>query len=159
MVYVHTVIARDDSGKLVIRGLYIGDDEEVFTRAADLSIKVNFTVFDEPLKKVVVFLDPSEFKTTWLGNKSIYRTRMAMADNGELIVLAPGLKEFGEDKEIDRLIRKYGYRGTPATLKAVADNEELRMNLSAAAHLIHGSSEGRLSITFCPGNVQKKEIE
>jgi nickel-dependent lactate racemase len=159
VVYVHTVIARDDSGKLVIRGLYIGDDEEVFTRAADLSIKVNFTVFDEPLKKVVVFLDPSEFKTTWLGNKSIYRTRMAMADNGELIVLAPGLKEFGEDKEIDRLIRKYGYRGTPATLKAVADNEELRMNLSAAAHLIHGSSEGRFSITYCPGNVTQKEIE
>jgi nickel-dependent lactate racemase len=159
VVYVHTVIGRDDTGKLVIRGLFIGDDEEVFTRAAELSIKVNFTVFDEPLRKVVVFLDPSEFKTTWLGNKSIYRTRMAMADDGDLIVLAPGLKEFGEDKEIDRLIRKYGYRGTPATLKAVAENEELRLNLSAAAHLIHGSSEGRFSITYCPGNVTQKEIE
>ena len=105
--------------KLVVRGLFIGDDEEVFRLAADLSLKVNFNVLEKPLKKVVVYLDPSEFKSTWLGNKSIYRTRMAMADNGELIVLAPGLKEFGEDKEIDRLIRKYGYHGTPATLKSL----------------------------------------
>jgi nickel-dependent lactate racemase len=159
VVYVHTVIGRDESGKLVIRGLYIGDDQEVFKLAADLSIKVNFTVFEKPLKKVVVFLDPAEFRTTWLGNKSIYRTRMAMADNGELIVIAPGLKEFGEDKEIDRLIRKYGYRGTPATLAALKENEELKQNLSAAAHLIHGSSEGRFSITYCPGHLTRKEIE
>ncbi|MCX6327130.1 MAG: lactate racemase domain-containing protein [Bacteroidia bacterium] len=159
IVYVHTVIGRDDAGKLVIRGLFIGDDEEVFRLAAELSIKVNFTMLDKPLKKVVVYLDPSEYKSTWLGNKSIYRTRMAMADNGELIVLAPGLKEFGEDKEIDRLIRKYGYRGTPATLKSLSDNEELRNNLSAAAHLIHGSSEGRFSITYCPGQLTREEIE
>jgi nickel-dependent lactate racemase len=140
VVYVHTVIGYDENDKLVIRGLYIGDDEEVFRLASELSLKVNFTVFDKPLKKVVVYLDPSEFKSTWLGNKSIYRTRMAMADDGELIVLAPGLREFGEDKEIDRLIRKYGYRGTPATLAALKDNEELMNNLSAAAHFIHGST-------------------
>jgi nickel-dependent lactate racemase len=159
VVYVHTVIGRDENGKLVMRGLFVGDSEEVFTLAAELSMKVNFSVLEKPLKKVVVFLDPSEFKSTWLGNKSVYRTRMAMADNGELIVLAPGLKEFGEDKEIDRLIRKYGYRGTPATLKAVAENEELKNNLSAAAHLIHGSSEGRFSITYCPGYLSREEIE
>jgi nickel-dependent lactate racemase len=159
IVYIHTVIGRDKTGKLVIRGLFIGDDEEVFKLAAELSIKVNFTIVEKPLKKVVVYLDPSEFKSTWLGNKSVYRTRMAMADNGELIVLAPGLKEFGEDKEIDRLIRKYGYRGTPATLKSLKENEELAKNLSAAAHLIHGSSEGRFSITYCPGKLSKNEIE
>jgi nickel-dependent lactate racemase len=159
IVYVHTVIGRDNRGTLVVRGLFIGDDEEVFRLASDLSLKVNFNVLEDPLKKVVVFLDPSEYKSTWLGNKSIYRTRMAMADNGELIVLAPGLKEFGEDKEINRLIRKYGYRGTPATLKSQRENEELNNNLSAAAHLIHGSSEGRFSITYCPGYLTKDEIE
>jgi len=159
VVYIHTVIARDESGKLVIRGLYVGDDPDVFTLAAELSLKVNFSVFEKPLEKVVVYLDPSEFKSTWLGNKSIYRTRMAMADDGELIVLAPGLKEFGEDKEIDRLIRKYGYRGTPATLEALKKNEDLNQNLSAAAHLIHGSSEGRFSVTYCPGHLTREEIE
>ena len=159
IVYVLTVIGREKDCKLVVRGLFIGDDVEVFNLAAELSIKVNFTVLDTPLKKVIVYLDPSEFKSTWLGNKSIYRTRMAMADNGELVVLAPGLKEFGEDKEIDRLIRKYGYRGTPATLKSLEGNDELMNNLSAAAHLIHGSSEGRFSITYCPGFLTRKEIE
>lgn len=160
IVYIHTVVGRDSqTNKLVTRGLFIGDDYSVFTKAAELSLKVNFTMLDKPLKKVVVYLDPSEFKSTWLGNKSIYRTRMALADNGELIVLAPGLKEFGEDKEIDRLIRKYGYRGTPQTLKSLKENKELENNLSAAAHLIHGSSEGRFSITYCPEHISKEEIE
>jgi nickel-dependent lactate racemase len=159
VVYIQTVIGRDDSGNLVIRGLYIGDDEEVFILASGLSVKVNLNLLDEPLKKVVVYLDPSEFKSTWLGNKSIYRTRMAMAGNGELIVLAPGLKQFGEDREIDRLIRKYGYRGTPATLKSLGENEELRNNLGAAAHLIHGSTEERFTVIYCPGNLTRQETE
>jgi nickel-dependent lactate racemase len=159
IVYVHTVIGRDDDGKLVVRGLFVSDDASGFELAAKLSLEVNFEMLAEPLKKVVVFLDPSEFKSTWLGNKAVYRTRMAMADGGELIILAPGLKEFGEDHEIDRLIRKYGYRGTPATLAAAKANAELQNNLSAAAHLIHGSSEGRFSITYCPGHLTQHEIE
>jgi hypothetical protein len=114
---------------------------------------------DKPLDKVVVYLDSGEFRTTWLGNKSIYRTRMAIADGGELVVLAPGVHKFGEDNEIDRLIRKYGYKGTPAVLRAVDENEELRNNLSAAAHLIHGSSEGRFTIRYCPGHLTRQEVE
>ena len=156
ILYILTVVGMDpQDGSLKVRGLYIGDDKEVFKAAAALSIEVNFNMLDRPMKKVVVYLDPAEFKSTWLGNKSVYRTRMAIADGGELIVLAPALKEFGEDAEIDRMIRKYGYFGTPQTLKSVRENEDLRNNLSAAAHLIHGSSEGRFSVTYCPGN--KKE--
>lgn len=164
IVYVQTVVGLDKTdGKIKCRGLFIGDDYEVFEKAAKLALQVNFDLLDKPLKKIVVYLDPTEFKSTWLGNKSVYRTRMAIEDNGELIVIAPALKEFGEDKEIDRLIRKYGYFGTPQTLKSCDENEELRNNLSAAAHLIHGSSEGRFSITYCPGktseNLTQAEIE
>ena len=159
IVYVHTVIGRGDNGELVVRGLFVSDDASGFELAAKLSLEVNFEMLAEPLKEVVVYLDPSEFKSTWLGNKAVYRTRMAMADGGELIILAPGLKEFGEDHEIDRLIRKYGYRGTPATLAAAKANPELQNHLSAAAHLIHGSSEGRFSITYCPGHLTQQEIE
>ncbi len=150
IVYVLTVMQKTGNG-MVMRGLYIGDDDQTYVAGAKLSQQVNLDLLDAPLKKVLVYLDPLEFKSTWLGNKAIYRTRMAMADGGELIILAPGLKEFGEDPEIDRLIRKYGYRGTPATLAAVKANEELRANLGAAAHLIHGSSEGRFRIRYCPG--------
>jgi nickel-dependent lactate racemase len=159
IVYVHPVVARGASGALEVRGLFIGDDAEVFNRAAALSLEVNFEMLEAPLEKVVVHLDPAEFKSTWLGNKAVYRTRMAMADGGELVILAPGLREFGEDHEIDRLIRKYGYRGTPSTLAATRVNPELQQNLSAAAHLIHGSSEGRFGITYCPGHLSRAEIE
>jgi nickel-dependent lactate racemase len=163
IVYVLTVVGVDDEGDQKVRGLFIGDSYDVFDNAARLSLQVNFTMLDKPLKKVVVWMDPNEFKSTWLSNKSVYRTRMAIADGGELIVLAPALSVFGEDPEIDRLIRKYGYKGTPNTLKAVDENEELKSNLSAAAHLIHGSSEGRFNITYCPGkscgNLTKEEIE
>lgn len=159
IVYIHTVVARGAGGALEVRGLFIGDDAEVFNRAAALSLEVNFEMLEAPLQKVVVHLDPAEFKSTWLGNKAVYRTRMAMADGGELVILAPGLREFGEDHEIDRLIRKYGYRGTPATLAATRANPELQQNLSAAAHLIHGSSEGRFGITYCPGHLSRAEIE
>jgi len=159
ILYVLTVVAPDNEGTLHTRGLYIGTGFECFNQAAALSKEVNFTMVDQPLKRAVVYLDPKEFRSTWLGNKAVYRTRMAMADDGELIILAPGLQEFGEDPEIDRLIRKYGYYGTEATLKAVQEHEELQQNLSAAAHLIHGSSEGRFSITYAPGKLSKDEIE
>jgi nickel-dependent lactate racemase len=159
IVYVQTVVGRADDGGLAVRGLYIGDDIECFERASALSLEVNFEMLDKPLKKVVVYLDPTEFKSTWLGNKSVYRTRMAIEDDGELIVLAPGLKEFGEDAQIDALIRKYGYVTTPEVLNALDENQDLADNLSAAAHLIHGSSENRFSITYCPGHLTQQEIE
>jgi nickel-dependent lactate racemase len=159
IVYVQTVVGKNDAGKLVVRGLYIGDDVECFELAAALSLKVNFKMMDREIKKAVVFLDPHEFKSTWLGNKSVYRTRMALADHAELIVLAPGVHEFGEDSAIDALIRRYGYCGTPRTLELVKEDPALAANLSAAAHLIHGSSEGRFTIRYCPGHLTREEIE
>ncbi len=152
ITYILTVMEQDyNSREMHMRGFYAGDEVAVFEEACKLARAVNITLLDREPKKVVVYLDPHEFQSTWLGNKSVYRTRMAIADDGELIVLAPALKEFGEDPTIDRLIRKFGYCGTPATLKAVEEDEELGGNLGAAAHLIHGSSEGRFKITYCPG--------
>jgi nickel-dependent lactate racemase len=159
LVYLLTVRGKTSDGQLVTRGLYAGDDGACFRRAAVLCRRENLDLLPEPIHKIVVHLDPAEFKSTWVGNKSIYRTRMALADNAELIVLAPGVREFGEDAEIDRLIRKFGYRGTPQTLEAVRLYPELAHNLSAAAHLIHGSSEGRFKITYCPGQLSREEIE
>jgi nickel-dependent lactate racemase len=159
IVYVLTVVGKDESGNLAIRGLFIGDDTECFLRAAALAVEVNIQLLDSAIRKAVVYLDPSEFKSTWVGNKSIYRTRMALADGGELIILAPGLARFGEDDRIDRLIREYGYIGTSRILEMAGAREDLRQNLGTAAHLIHGSSEGRFGITYCPGKLDQREIE
>lgn len=157
--YVLSVRGRDERGQLVTRGLFGGDDARCFERGAELCRSVNLDLLDEPLRKAVVFLDPREYHSTWLGNKAIYRTRMALADGGELIILAPNVNTFGEDPEVDRLIRKYGYHGTSRTLQAIAENEDLQANLAAAAHLIHGSTEGRFGVTYCPGGLTQSEIE
>jgi len=161
IVYILTVMARNGSGETEMRGFFAGDDLATFEQAAALSQKVNINLLDEPLREAVVYLDPASFRSTWLGNKAIYRTRMAMADGGELLVIAPGVDKFGEDSEIDAIIRKYGYCGTPATLRAVRENEDIRAYLSAAAHLIHGSSEGRFKITYAttPSLLTRDEVE
>jgi hypothetical protein len=159
VIYILTVVGKDAAGKPELRGLFAGDDIECFRKAAALAAKLNIELLPDPLQKVVVYLDPLEYHSTWLGNKSVYRTRMAIADGGELLVIAPGLCKFGEDKGIDMLIRKYGYLDTPDILDLVKRNEDLQINLSAAAHLIHGSSDSRFRITYSPGSLSREEIE
>ena len=156
--YILTVTTTDED-ETRIRGLWAGRRRALFEEAVRLSQQLNFTLLDKPLERVVVYLDPEHYKSTWLGNKAIYRTRMAIADDGELIIIAPGVKQFGEDKAIDVLIRQYGYSGTPRILQLVNEKDDLRDNLSAAAHLIHGSSEGRFQITYAPGHLTREEIE
>lgn len=157
LMYVLTVTTnRGDD--VFIHGLWYGRSRKNFEEAVALSREKNLTYMEKPLKKVIVNLDEREFKSTWLGNKAIYRTRMAIADGGELIILAPGVRKFGEDAENDRLIRKYGYVGRVNVLKLVEENDDLKNNLSVAAHLIHGSSDGRFSVTYAARHLTKEEI-
>jgi len=149
-----------DNSTHVVRGLFIGFGRECFEKAAALSREINVSLLDEPASKMVVYLDPSEYRTTWLGNKAIYRTRMAIKDGGELLILAPALERFGEDLKIDMLIRKYGYRPHDEIITKAAPETELGENLSAAAHLIHGCSEGRFTVRYCPcDKLSRKDIE
>ncbi len=157
LLYVLTT-TTNKGDEVTIHGLYIGRERSNFEAAVKKSQQINLTHMKQRLKKVVVYLDPREFKSTWLGNKAIYRTRMAIADGGELIVLAPAVAHFGEDPENDKLIRKYGYVGRENVLKLVEDNDDLKQNLSVAAHLIHGSSDGRFQITYCAGRLTEEEV-
>ena len=157
--FILTVLGKKND-KLTLQGVYCGNQDDTYEQACKLSQQLNLNLLDKPIKKAIVFLEPAEFKTTWLGNKAIYRTRMAMADDGELIVLAPGLQRFGEDLEIDQLIRKFGYKTTDETLESVKQHPELASNLSAAAHLIHGTADKRFNVTYCPNDaVTQEEIE
>ena len=160
ILWVLTVTTAPE-GKIRTHGLFIGEGRECLTEAVKLAQEKNIDFTEHGVKKCVVWLDPSEFKSTWLGNKAVYRTRMMMADGGELIILAPGVERFGEDPECDRLIRKYGYRGRLNILDAfeTPENQDLRDNMSAAAHLIHGSSDGRFSIIYAVKNISGEEIE
>lgn len=158
--FVLTVTTAPE-GQIRTHGLFIGDTRKTLEDAIALSQKKNIDFVETGLKKCIVYLDPSEFKSTWLGNKAVYRTRMAIADGGELLVLAPGVERFGEDTQVDALIRKYGYRGRISTLEAFRspEGEDLRNNMGAAAHLIHGSSDGRFTITYAVKNISRAEIE
>lgn len=159
IVYILTVVTTDICGNVNLKGLYAGDSRNSFVKATKLSQKANITFLKKPMDKFVVYLHPKEYKSTWLGNKAIYRTRMAVDNKGEVVILAPGLKQFGEDSTIDQIIQKYGYLSSAEIIKAVKINKDLQQNLSAAAHLIHGSSENRFKITYCPGHVEKNKIE
>ena len=148
-------------GRICTHGIFAGEGRKCLEDAVKLAQERNIDYVEHGIGKCVVYLDPSEFTSTWLGNKAVYRTRMAMADGGELIVLAPGVRHFGEDETNDALIRKYGYKGRLQTLEvfrspAAAD---LRANMGVAAHLIHGSSDGRFSITYCVKEITREEIE
>ena len=159
IVYVLTVVESTPDQGPVVRGLFVGDDHSVFYRAGELSAQVNCFRIPEAPKKIVVWMDPSKYKKTWVANKAIYRTRMAIADGGTLLIIAPGVDRFGEHDDVDDLIRRYGYRTTPEVVDLVAKNADLRSNLSAAAHLMHASTENRFQVEYCPGKLTRQEIE
>lgn len=159
LLYVLTVTTTNEKDETLIHGIYIGRRRELFEMSVWKSQETNMTKLEAPVKKCVVYLDPREFRSTWLGNKAVYRTRMAMAEGGELIVLASNVKKFGEDEENDRLIRKYGYVGREKVLELVKTEDDLKNNLSVAAHLIHGSSDGKFKVTYCTKHLSKEEVE
>jgi nickel-dependent lactate racemase len=157
--YIQVVLARDKLGQLVHTGFHVGDDLDTYLTAAKQARQQNITILEEPLKKVVCVMQEDEFFSTWVANKAVYRTRMALADGGELLIIAPGLKRFGEQPEVDGLIRKYGYCGTPRVMEFYKQNADMQDLAHATAHLIHGSSEGRFKITYAPGHLSRADIE
>ena len=160
IVFVLTVTTAEKT-TIFTHGVFIGEGRKCLEEAVALAQEKNIDFVEHGIKKCVVYLDPGEFRSTWLGNKAVYRTRMAIADGGELIILAPGVAKFGEDPAVDLLIRKYGYKGRLQTLEAFGreDADDLRENMGAAAHLIHGSYDGRFSITYAVKEITKEEIE
>jgi nickel-dependent lactate racemase len=158
-VYLQIVMQRDDDNKLVISGLYVGDDLDTYLQAARRSRAQNITTFEKPIRKIVAVMQPDEFRATWVANKAVYRTRMAIADGGELLIIAPGVERFGEQPEVDALIRKYGYKGTERTLRLYKTEADMQAIPHGVAHLIHGSSEGRFTIRYAPGHLTRAEIE
>jgi nickel-dependent lactate racemase len=157
-LFVQVVLARNDRDQLVHTGVYVGDDLETYLGAARQSREQNITLFDEPIRKIVCVMQGDEFFSTWVANKSICRTRMALADGGELVVIAPGLKRFGEQEDVDALIRKYGYIGTPQIMELYSQKADMQDLAHATAHLMHGSSEGRFKVIYAPGHLSQGDM-
>lgn len=158
-VYFQVVMRRDEENRLVHSGVYVGDDLDTYLNAAKASREQNITVFEKPVKKIVAVMQADEFRATWVANKAVYRTRMAMADGGELLIIAPGVERFGEQPEVEAIIRKYGYCGTPRAMERYRVERDLQEFAHGTAHLLHSSSEGRFTIRYAPGHLSREEVE
>lgn len=158
-VYLQVVMDYREDGTLAHTGVYVGDDLDTYYAAARASMDQNITAFDEPVDKIVAVMQADEFRATWVANKAVYRTRMAMADGGELVIIAPGVERFGEQPEVDALIRKYGYLSKDEVLTRFETEADMQEIPHATAHLVHGSSEGRFTITYAPGALTREDIE
>jgi nickel-dependent lactate racemase len=158
-VYFQVVMSRDAENRLVTTGVYVGDDLETYLMAARASSRQNITTFESPVPKIVAVMQEDEFRSTWVANKAVYRTRLALETGGELLIIAPGLERFGEQDSVDALIRKYGYCGRTAALEQYRVNADLQQLAHGAAHLIHGSSDDRFTIRYAPGHLTRSEIE
>lgn len=159
LLFVMTVTTATNAD-VHTHGLFIGNERSCLEAAIRLSEEKNIVFLPRSLKKCVTYLDPQEMHSTWIGNKAIYRTRMAMDDGGELVILAPGVEKFGEDPTIDSLIRKYGYLGREKIMGDFRnpENQDLQDNMGAAAHLIHGSHDGRFKVTYAVKNISMEEV-
>ena len=159
LVYLQTVTTSENDA-VKLHGLYIGQSRKPFEHACELAQKLNIVHVERRAAKVVAYLEPTELKTTWVGNKGVYRTRMMIANGGELILLAPGIRAFGENEEMDAMTRKYGYTGTKHILDLYRQGA-FEGKLMSAAHLIQGSTDGRFTITYAtrPDLMSREEIE
>lgn len=158
-VYIQVVMDYNHDGELIHTGVYVGDDLETYYDAARASLAQNITQFDKPVKKIVAVMQADEFRATWVANKAVYRTRMAIADGGELLVIARGVERFGEQPEVDDLVRKYGYISQAEVLELFATQEDMQDIPHGTAHLVYGSSEGRFTIRYAPGKLTREDIE
>jgi hypothetical protein len=159
--YIQLVLKWNEAGQLVTSGIHIGETSDTYLAAARQARDENIAVLDSPLAKVVAVMGP-EFHSTWVANKAVYRTRMAIADGGELVIIAHGARRFGEQPEVEALIRKYGYSPRDEILAKYhdpsSDYDDLRDIGHGAAHLIHGSSEGRFRITYAPAGLSEADV-
>ena len=158
--YLLTVVTRFDEENEV-NGIFFGTERDAFEQAAELSQKYNINYVDKPLNKVVVYMQPEEFRSTWVGNKAIYRTRMAIADGGELLILAPGIATLGEDPTMNQVLNHHGYHTSEEILKIMEtpEGKDLCDNRGVASHMILSTSDNRFKITYALKALDAQTIE
>ena len=82
-----------------------------------------------------------------------------VAEDGEIIIIAPGVCVFGENDLADKAIRKYGYRPREEMLELYKSDPMLKENMSLAGHLIRSVPSLKTKITYCTNKLTREEIE
>ncbi len=132
--------------------------DSTFASAAQVAVETNIFDLKAKFNEVIAYLEPKIYRSTWIGNKAIYRSRLLIADNATLRVVAPGVDRFGEDPSIDDTLRRYGYRGYEAIRQMKVDGA-LDGNLAAAAHILHSSTFDRFKVEYVAPKLGREEME
>ena len=158
LTFILTVMDQQDGGD-IYKGVFIGKERDAFEAAVALSREVNINHVERPVKKCVVWMDPHSYHSTWVTNKAIYRTQKMVAEDGEIIVIAPGVHTFGENDLADQAIRKYGYRPREEMLELYRNDPLLSSNMSLAGHLIRSVPSLNTKLTYCTDKLTREEVE
>jgi nickel-dependent lactate racemase len=75
-----------------LAGLFIGPPQETFEAAAEVSDKIHIEYKKKPFQTIVACA-PAMYTDLWTGAKCAYKTEPVVADGGEIIVVAPHLRE------------------------------------------------------------------
>lgn len=73
-------------------GLFLGEVEEAWEAAADLSAQVNIVWTPKPYK-FVLSMAPSMYRELWLAGKCMYKLEPVVADGGTLVIYGPHIRE------------------------------------------------------------------
>jgi nickel-dependent lactate racemase len=79
-------------GGTTLRGVFIGEHQEAFAAAADLSGAINIVWYDRPFQRVLS-CPATQYDDLWTAAKAMYKTEPVIADGGEVIIYAPHLTE------------------------------------------------------------------
>jgi nickel-dependent lactate racemase len=87
-------------------GLYVGEPEEAWEAAADLSSQIHVVQEEKPFHSVLSCA-PSMYGDLWVGGKCAYKLEPVVADGGELIIYAPHISRISSVH--GATIRRIGY--------------------------------------------------
>ncbi|NSW76877.1 MAG: DUF2088 domain-containing protein [Candidatus Atribacteria bacterium] len=87
-------------------GLFLGDPEEAWSKAADLSSQVNIVWKDHPFHTVLSVI-PEIYNELWVGGKGMYKLEPVVADGGKIILYAPHIREISVTH--GKYLRQIGY--------------------------------------------------
>jgi len=131
-----------------VYGFY-GGDVEAWSKAADLSSKLNIRYVEKPYK-TVLSIAPPMYEDIWTAGKCMYKLEPVVADGGTLIIYAPHVKEVSHTHGKD--IEKVGYHTRDYFLKQMDRFKDIPGCI--LAHSTHVKGIG----TFIDG-VEKPRIE
>ena len=89
-----------------LHGLWIGGYEDAWSKAADLSAKLEIIEIPHGFQRVLSMPSPI-YDDLWTAAKSMYKTEPAIVDGGEVVIYAPHLTEISYTH--GRLIDQVGY--------------------------------------------------